>query len=378
MKYFVGAGVMAWRQRMLSDRLKLGKSGIALLAALFLFQSCSSQETTEGMPELPMSEASLLDYSEQSTPVSDDNAIFADLNPMDSSVQASSDPSAHGGDPFYNPLGGESLARVAYTLYGDRKLSSDLRALNPGLAGVRQLEFGQTVYFEFGKLNPTPTYLTKDLIDRYSNELAEKIVSNNEFGKGNVVIEKGETLQALSQRLYGTTRYWTEIYLLNKDSLKGYDRVAAGISLTVFQRGPAALGSPNVIGNLEQANPAAPADLAPAAPTEAPKGLDTQMASPAPMDPIPETSSEPAASPAPEPYVPQDLATVGGEASALTSSSSTNTRRIIYIALILLVGGLAFYFTRPKKKSFDMLDATTNDLGSGRQKLGSEQKKDII
>lgn len=373
------------------DRLKLGNSGVALLAALMLFQSCSSQETSEELPELPMSEASLLDESEQSTPVSDDNAIFADLNPMDSTTQASADLSASGNDPFYNPIGGESLARVAYTLYGDRKLSGDLRAKNPGLAGVKKLEIGQAVFFEFDKLNPTPTYLTKDLIDRYSDQLASKIGSNDQMGKDSVVLEKGETLQSLSQRLYGTTRYWTEIYLLNKDSLKSYDTVAAGVSLVVFQRSPAGMAAPQmanqaneveVVGKLETApapfgNNAAPAQPEQAAPMDSAKGMDTQAAPSAPMDPIPDTASQPeTVAPTTEPYVPQDLATAGGDGNA--SPSSTNTRRIIYIALILLVGGLAFYFTRPKKKSFDMLDATTNDLGTGRQKLGSEQKKDII
>jgi nucleoid-associated protein YgaU len=355
---------------------------IACAIMLGLISSCASQQTDE-LPAEATSEAALLDDSESATPVADESAIFADLNgqPADSenkSTEASSDltmtevPASNSDSPFYNPVGGESLGRVAYTLYGDRKQASTLLGKNPELSGVKNLSAEQRVYFDFAQVRPMPTFLTKDLIDRYPGELASKIEETSGLSKQSVTLGRGETLQQLSMRLYGTTRYWTEIYLLNRDAIGNYDRVPAGVALSVYERAPVAVGNQ------------APQVQAPAMTESAPPRMEAQ-AQPAPApevaaqpaDPIPETPDFSVAQPSevthvPPPAMVENPAAVVDEApraSFIDFNNSANVRRAVYIALIVLIGCVAFYMTRsPKKKNFDMLDVTTSDT-SGRAKL---------
>lgn len=41
-------------------------------------------------------------------------------------------------------------------------------------------------------------------------------------------IQKGDTLQKVSQKYFGTTKRWREIYELNRDTLKGPDKIRVG------------------------------------------------------------------------------------------------------------------------------------------------------
>jgi hypothetical protein len=59
------------------------------------------------------------------------------------------------------------------------------------------------------------------------------------------------------------------------------------------------------------------------------------------------------------------------------TSSNSGFRRILYIALILAIGGGAFYFTRtPKRPKVDMLDATSD--ATARPKLAKDSQKHNI
>ncbi len=366
---------------------QLHKSLLLVAVSFVIFSSCASNKTNvDGLPE---SEAALLDESEKATPVMDDAAIFSDLNaamPEGATVTASTENAGAGGDgPFYNPIGGESLGRVAYTLYGDSKKVKKLLSLNPNLAGVTALSPDQKVYFDLSLLQPKPTYLTKDLLDRYSPELARSLEGVG-LPKETVTVSAGETLQAVSQRLYGTTRYWTEIYLLNQGTISHYDKVGAGVSLTVHQRNPLA---PRPV--VEQVAPAPAMDeVTPIQPIQtaqpavqpivpennsATNQLTTQEISPMQMDPIPETPARPAVTPKPKALVPKENTKPQILQDLLGPGSSANVRRIIYVSLILLIGGVAFYMTRSsKKKKFDMLDVTTSDTAPPRPKFpGSQQ-----
>lgn len=110
-------------------------------------------------------------------------------------------------------------------------------------------------------------------------------------------------------------------------------------------------------------------------------------------DPIPETpTAESTAAVAPvvpaEPTsasAPESPSTPAMEATGTTTDSSIagfdtenpNLRRILYVGLIVLIGGLAFYFTRPSKKKVDMLDVTTGQTAApSRFKLGGSTKTD--
>lgn len=393
---------------------KKPKALIAALLVLGLISSCASKEISSDAPELPVSDAALLDESERATPVIDDAAVFSDLNaqPADSeSVVAGTDATqSDSSSPFYNPIGGESLGRVAYTLYGDRGMFRQLVEQNPELKGVKSLASSQKVFFDFTRVRPMPTFLTKDLLDRYAGELASKVANSN-LGKETVTLAPGETLQALSQRLYGTTRYWTEIYLLNQGTISNYDRVPAGVSLSVHQRpmvastgttsapeAPATSApqemneqplAPIVSETPTQpvAQPVMPRVDSPVAETVAPTTTQPEAVAPAPVDPIPETPSfqdslaQPAIPAEPAPAQPSSTVAESPAPQAQSAlANSANIRRLVYVGLILLIGGLAFYMTRSKKKKgFDMLDVTTNDTTAGRPKLAPKdtQQQDI-
>lgn len=46
-------------------------------------------------------------------------------------------------------------------------------------------------------------------------------------------VQKGDTLQKISEKFYGTTKRWTKIYDANKDVLKGPDKVYPGQALKI-------------------------------------------------------------------------------------------------------------------------------------------------
>ena len=405
----------------------------ALLLALIVsgFSACASQQAGDTPPELTESEAALLDNAEVATPVSDEAPnVFADLQPSsdvmnnlevsgdglntessESQAAAEESPAASeeapvadtaaslqdSSDPFYNPIGGESLGRVAYVLYGSRKEAQSLLEQNPSLEGAKVLSADQKVFFTFDRVRPQPTMLSKDLIDRYPAQLAERLsFATEKEAKATVALGQGETLQTLSQRLYGTTRYWTEIYLLNQAAISNYDRVKAGTELTVVQRAPVspvAQAEPKAAVQQEapaapkaaepkQEVPAAPPAPAvqpvvqpvevPAAAAPAPEPTPAPVAEAAPIvDPIPETPApivEPVQEPVPfaQPEIKAPEAETGATMGAASFfSNSANVRRMIYVAAILLIGIAAFFLTRSsKKKSFDMLDVTTNTMGT--------------
>jgi hypothetical protein len=375
---------------------------IASVLLISIVSSCASQsEDADSLPPLSESEAALLDETEKAVPVMDDAAVFADLATSPDGFTAETTTavaaSTDSGAPFYNPIGGENLGRVAYTLYGDRKATKNLLDLNPDLKGVSSLQTDQKVYFDMDRLNPVPTFLTKDLIDRYPAELAAKIEKAG-LAQDTVTVGTGETLQEVSQRLYGTTRYWTEIYLLNRESISNYDRVPSGTSLKVYQRGmvseqprkspdaPASgmndYSKSNVTEQApiqEAAEPIIPQTTDAGRPTTAPTETAPVTQAPAveavPADPIPETPSytPPAETTQPPPVVATKPATVSS-GGMFDLSNTANLRRLIYVALILVIGIVAFVMTRSsKKKSFDMLDVTTDTTGTGeRPKLGGD------
>jgi hypothetical protein len=94
-----------------------------------------------------------------------------------------------------------------------------------------------------------------------------------------------------------------------------------------------------------------------------------------PVDPIPETPSTAAPSVAEPVTTPAPVAQVSAPSEGFLGLDSTNLRRLIYVALILIIALVAFYMTRPsKKQKFDMLDVTAD---AGRQRVGKDSQKEI-
>ena len=52
-------------------------------------------------------------------------------------------------------------------------------------------------------------------------------------GGATYTVQKGDTLQKISQKFYGTTKNWTKIYTANKGTLKGPDKIRPGQKLTI-------------------------------------------------------------------------------------------------------------------------------------------------
>jgi LysM repeat protein len=58
--------------------------------------------------------------------------------------------------------------------------------------------------------------------------IEETTVTTPEINIEKYTVQKGDTLQKISQKFYGTTRKWKKIYELNKDTLKSPDKIRAG------------------------------------------------------------------------------------------------------------------------------------------------------
>jgi len=70
----------------------------------------------------------------------------------------------------------------------------------------------------------------------------EKVKAKEEFT--DYKVQKGETLQKISMKLFGTTKKWKKLYDLNKDILKSPDKLRPGMVIKVPK-----LESKKVTGN---------------------------------------------------------------------------------------------------------------------------------
>lgn len=57
--------------------------------------------------------------------------------------------------------------------------------------------------------------------------------SSNDAHKEYYVVQKGDTLQKISQKFFGTTQKWTNIYEANKHVLKSPDRIRPGQKIII-------------------------------------------------------------------------------------------------------------------------------------------------
>ncbi len=171
---------------------------------------------------------------------------YADDNIVSGSASSSDeDPAPLEGnnnfDYYYRALGGESVRHIAFALYSNTRAAKTILSMNDGLSSATPVPSDTKVYFDMEKVSPRAELLTKDLIDRYGSELSEKLRTKRSGQFGNeewneVTVEPGDTLQAISERIYGTTRLWTEIYLLNQDKMKNYDSLRVGMVLKYFPK----------------------------------------------------------------------------------------------------------------------------------------------
>jgi hypothetical protein len=264
------------------------------------------------------------------------------------------------GRPFYNPVDGEKLTRIAYALYGVHDVTR-LQTENPEIADGSSVGVGQKIFFTFDTIKPQSNYLTKDLIDRYAVELGQ--VLREQLQPLQVTkIERGETLQIVSKRLYGTTRYWTELYLLNQNALGSYDKVNDGVQIEYAPRALVASGkdtnlsaATTTIAKAEvEQTPNAPSPIPAPTPNPEPIGEPTpsQVQEPAP---VAAASSEAIAKEvvaSPKTPEPNKVINVVEEAKKPVKSLSMEAiaYRAIYGLLIILILVGVYFFTRSKSK----------------------------
>ena len=72
---------------------------------------------------------------------------------------------------------------------------------------------------------PAASYTDQDVV----KDSSDAVTSDTRTYK----VEKNDTLQKISQKLFGTTKRWNEIYKLNKDKLKSPDKLYSGQTILV-------------------------------------------------------------------------------------------------------------------------------------------------
>lgn len=86
---------------------------------------------------------------------------------------------------------------------------------------------------------PIKTQIAESRVSGYQNYTEKKYYSeeeelvNAELSYKEYVVEKGDTLQKISQKFYGTTKNWKNIYEANSDKLKGPDQIRPGQVLNI-------------------------------------------------------------------------------------------------------------------------------------------------
>lgn len=76
----------------------------------------------------------------------------------------------------------------------------------------------------------TPIYVAPQIAEKETGEVAkEEYVTYK--------VQKGDTLQKISMKFYGTTKKWRKIFSANQDKLKAADKVYPGQVLRVPQEG---------------------------------------------------------------------------------------------------------------------------------------------
>lgn len=64
-------------------------------------------------------------------------------------------------------------------------------------------------------------------------------------------VQKNDTLQKISQKFYGTTRKWSDIYQANQDILKGPDQIKPGQVLRIPESSVSVIEEDNLIGPIK-------------------------------------------------------------------------------------------------------------------------------
>ncbi|MBI1375764.1 MAG: LysM peptidoglycan-binding domain-containing protein [Phycisphaera sp.] len=133
----------------------------------------------------------------------------------------------------YEVQKGDTLGAIAEKQLGTVKHLPDILKLNPGL-DPRKLRVGQSITLPIlgdtpapadtlGALKPHSAIVTPPAAAKPAPAAPLKTTT----------VEKGETLGHISQRVYGTVRYWKNILDANHDTLKDPKHLRVGMTLKI-------------------------------------------------------------------------------------------------------------------------------------------------
>lgn len=108
----------------------------------------------------------------------------------------------------YTVMQNDTLMEIAYKLYKDMKRWREIASVNPGLDEEYTIYVGQKIY--------VPTIARPQ----------ENIPRENRY-----TVLGGDTLWEISQKLYGSKRYWYSLWHSNKDLIKDPNSLYAGFHL---------------------------------------------------------------------------------------------------------------------------------------------------
>ncbi|MDD5594957.1 MAG: LysM peptidoglycan-binding domain-containing protein [Candidatus Omnitrophica bacterium] len=116
----------------------------------------------------------------------------------------------------------------------ERKATREIR--------VVEVELRNPIRFE-KKNKAVPSSAAQANIETgYTNEPVPTEVAPASFEK--YTVAKGDTLQKISQKYFGTTKKWMKIYDANRDVLKGPDKIRPGQVINIPQLGKETMKEP--------------------------------------------------------------------------------------------------------------------------------------
>jgi nucleoid-associated protein YgaU len=126
---------------------------------------------------------------------------------------------------------GETFSKLAIKYYNDKNKWTVIGQANPGVDPTR-LKIGQVIRVPALEQHASER---RDNVERLEAAKAEqpKPTAEAPAATRKITTEEGDTLGEISDRVYGTSRRWNDIYEANKGLLKSPDRVPVGVVLVI-------------------------------------------------------------------------------------------------------------------------------------------------
>ncbi|MFC1621122.1 LysM peptidoglycan-binding domain-containing protein [Candidatus Omnitrophota bacterium] len=127
-------------------------------------------------------------------------------------------------------------ARKDVAIKGNRGYLVGDKALSKTAAPVKKETGVKKLFPPVRSDKPRVVYQTPASTDgKYEKEKGSGTVGEGEAGVGEriYIVEKGDTLQKISDKAYGTTKKWKKIFEANKNTLKSPDKIKPGQELVI-------------------------------------------------------------------------------------------------------------------------------------------------